>query len=143
MSAVLQVKPQDRQIYESRIRDFLPQRFIDIHTHVWLEKLKKGSPLPERVVSWPSRVAQENPIEDHLECYRLLFPGKEVTPCIFAGLIEAQNADAQNGYIADCARKYGQRALWPVSFSRTGPRLPSPSREKAVKCTDCPSPSGT
>jgi hypothetical protein len=82
---------------------------------VWLERLKGLSegevPRPSRVVSWPARVARENPIEEHLGCYRLLFPGKQVTPCIFAGLISEQSAEAQNGYIRDSVRRFGLPAL--------------------------------
>jgi hypothetical protein len=112
---VLEVLDRDRQIYEREVRDFLPQRLIDIHTHVWLEALHRGGEGQElrssRVVSWPARVARENPIEEHLQCYRLLFPGKQVMPCIFAGLVSEQSAEAENGYIRDSARRYSLPAL--------------------------------
>jgi hypothetical protein len=111
----IEVRDHDREIYERQLRGFLPERLIDIHTHVWLEALQQGSGCPEtrssRVVSWPARVARENPIEEHLECYRLMFPGKQVIPCIFAGLISEQSAEAENGYIRDSARRYGLPAL--------------------------------
>jgi predicted TIM-barrel fold metal-dependent hydrolase len=112
---VIEVRDRDREVYERELRDFLPERMIDIHTHVWLERLKPAGDREEtrdsRVVSWPSRVARENPIEDHLECYRLLFPAKQVTPCIFAGLLSELSAEAENGYVRDSARRYGLPAL--------------------------------
>jgi hypothetical protein len=107
----LEVWEHDREIYERSLRDFLPERLIDIHTHVWLARLQHRASGPSRVVSWPDRVAPENPIEEHLECYRLLFPGKRVTPCIFAGLIDEVSADASNAYVRDSARAHGLPAL--------------------------------
>jgi hypothetical protein len=109
--AVVEIREHDREIYEGALRDFLPDRLIDIHTHVWLARNRHRAEGPSRVVSWPDRVAAENPIEEHLECYRLLFPGKTVTPCIFAGLIDEVSAEASNAYVRDCARAHGLPAL--------------------------------
>jgi len=109
---VIEVREHDRRIYEERLRDFLPERIIDIHSHVWLERNKPAKARDEsRVVSWPARVARENPIEDHLECYRLMFPGKSVTPCIFAGLIDSASAEAENAYIREAAARHGLSSL--------------------------------
>jgi predicted TIM-barrel fold metal-dependent hydrolase len=109
--AVVEVREHDRGIYEGFLRDFLPEKLIDIHTHVWLARNQHRAEGPSRVVSWPDRVAPENPIEEHLECYRLLFPGKKVTPCIFAGLIDEVSADASNAYVRDSARAHGLPSL--------------------------------
>jgi predicted TIM-barrel fold metal-dependent hydrolase len=108
---IVEVRPQDREIYERSLRDFLPDRLIDIHSHVWLARNEHRAPGPSRVVSWPDRVAPENPIEDHLESYRLLFPGKTVTPCIFAGLIDELSEGASNAYVRESARAHGLPAL--------------------------------
>jgi predicted TIM-barrel fold metal-dependent hydrolase len=116
---IVEVRPHDREIYERSLRDFLPEKLIDIHSHVWLARNEHRAPGPSRVVSWPDRVAPENPIEDHLQCYRLLFPGKTVTPCIFAGLIDEVSEEASNAYVRESARAHGLPALlfslpqWP------------------------------
>ncbi len=67
-----------RAFYETRLRDFLPDRLIDIHTHVWLESIR-GDRMDrdDRTVTWPARVAPENPIEDLLETYRLMLPSDD------------------------------------------------------------------
>jgi len=109
--AVIEVRDSDREIYERALRDFLPDRLIDIHTHVWLARHGHRAAGPSRVVSWPDRVASENPLEEHLECYRLLFPGKSVTPCIFAGLVDEVSAEAANAYVAQAARAHGLPSL--------------------------------
>ncbi len=107
----VEVRELDRGVYERELRDFLPARLIDLHSHVWLARHAPHAAGPSRVVSWPDRVAPENPIEDHLECYRLLFPGKTVIPCIFAGLIDESTAEAANAYVREAARAHGLPAL--------------------------------
>lgn len=110
MKPVVEINDVDRRVYDEKIRDFLPEKMIDIHTHVWLDRLKKNVKR-DRVVTWPSLVAKENPIEDHLECYRLLFPGKTVTPMIFTGLVNAESADGLNDYASQCAKEHDLPAL--------------------------------
>ncbi len=110
MKPVVEINDGDRRVYDEKLRDFLPEKMIDIHTHVWLDRLKKNVKR-DRVVTWPSLVAKENPIEDHLECYRLLFPGKTVTPMIFTGLVNAESADGLNDYASQCAKKHDLPAL--------------------------------
>jgi predicted TIM-barrel fold metal-dependent hydrolase len=110
MKTIVEINDVDRRVYKEKLRDFLPEKMIDIHTHVWREDLKHNVER-DRVVSWPSVVAKENPIEDHLECYKLLFPGKRVTPMIFTNLIDAESADELNAYVSACANKHGLPAL--------------------------------
>ena len=111
---LFEIKEVDRERYARRLRDFLPDDIIDIHTHVW-----RAGDFPaatqtsgeKRTVTWPSLVAKDNPIEDLMETYRLLFPGKRVTPLIFATLPEGGNLDIQNAYIAECSRREKVPAL--------------------------------
>jgi len=110
MRPAVEINDVDRRVYDEKLRDFLPEKMIDIHTHVWLDRLKKNVKR-DRVVTWPSLVAEENPIEDHLECYRLLFPGKTVTPMIFPGLVNTESADGLNGYVSQCAKEHDLPAL--------------------------------
>ncbi len=113
--ALFQVTENDRRIYEQQLRDFLPDRLIDIHTHIWLERLrpplaKKGD-AAKRTVSWPSLVAKENSVEDLEETYRLLFPGKHVTPLIFTST-RRDTAGALNEYVRESAARTGYPALY-------------------------------
>lgn len=118
MPPLFELKPVDRRFYEERLRDFLPDQVIDIHTHVWLDRFVRNRGKNERTVSWPSLVAKDNPVEDLQETYRLLFPGKSVTPLMF-GTIDA-DLQAENAYVSDCARRTGYPALvfsdpaWPA-----------------------------
>jgi hypothetical protein len=33
------IKEVDKKFYCERLRDFLPEKIIDIHTHVWLDSM--------------------------------------------------------------------------------------------------------
>ena len=111
-SPLIEIQPYDREFYESRLRDFLPGQIVDIHTHVWRQAREVRRPGPEsRTVTWPARVAACNPVEDLLETYRLMLPGKTVTPTIFANPTEGEPLDAQNRYVAEAAAAHSLPSL--------------------------------
>jgi len=106
MKDLIEIKPVDREFYESRLREFLPDEIIDIHTHVYLAEHKQPAPDGDkRTVSWPALVAGENPIEDLMETYRLMLPGKSVTPLIFSSPTLGADLEVLNGYITECASR--------------------------------------
>lgn len=112
MADLFEVKNVDKKCYQDRIRDFLPENIIDIHTHVWLDQFKtKTTNQTSRSVTWPRRVAKDNSIEDLFESYKLMFPDKHITPMIFSTTISEDQIDQANTYIHDCAQKYGLPAL--------------------------------
>jgi predicted TIM-barrel fold metal-dependent hydrolase len=110
--AVFEVKDVDRKTYTEILEDFLPDKMIDVHTHVW----KAGHQHHDttaytRVVSWPSRVAEDGPIEELVEGYQLMLPGKSVTPLMFSSVFEGDDMQAMNEYVSRCAAKTGFPAL--------------------------------
>jgi len=108
--ALFEVKDADRRFYEERLRGFLPSKLIDIHTHVGKKELyQRPEDAKEKTVSWPSRVAEENPIEDLFETYRLMFPDKKVTPLMFPTL--SIKMDELNRYVSGCSHTRGVPAL--------------------------------
>ena len=113
MEPLFEVKSIDRKFYEERLRDFLPEKFIDIHTHVWLDEFKGGTGgLSKRIVTWPSRVARDNPIEDLISTYPLMFPGKQVVPLIFGSVLSSDDdIHGANAYVSECAEKHHFPAL--------------------------------
>ena len=127
---LFEVKPVDRDFYESRLRDFLPERIIDVHTHIWLKsQVTKSQNAARRTVSWPERVAADNSIEDLLESYRLLLPGKSVTPLVFTtppGFPHpnvSDDLDVLNQYVAQCAAERDLPALAMVSPDWSGEKV--------------------
>ncbi len=108
----LDIQDVDRRFYAERLRDWLPGRLVDIHTHVWQAvDFSESSDPATRTVTWPARVARENPIEDLLETYRLLLPGKRVTPLVFGQVPKNGNLDRVNRYVAESARRFQVPAL--------------------------------
>jgi hypothetical protein len=112
MKPLFEVNAVDREYYAARIRDFLPDRLIDIHTHVWLDRFKACDPhAPARTVSWPSLVTKDCPLEDLEETYRLLLPGKRVVPMFFSNLASEDDVDGANAYASECSMRSGYPAL--------------------------------
>ncbi len=108
MRTLFEVTDLDKQVYREELEDFLPTKIIDIHTHVWLNRFMAKEPEKvSRAVSWPALVAAENSIEDLEETYRLMFPGKQVTPLIFGNLKRGDDRDGLNRYIAECGASHG------------------------------------
>ncbi|MFH0796023.1 MAG: amidohydrolase family protein [Candidatus Omnitrophota bacterium] len=110
-SPLFEVKTVDSNFYETYLRDFLPERIFDVHVHIWHNKLMKGREDYSRIVKWPSLVARDNPMEDLLETYRLLFPGKKVTPLVFANLGDRSALEGLNAYVSKSAKKHAIPAL--------------------------------
>ena len=118
MAPLFEITDVDRRTYTETLREFLPEKMIDAHTHVWkAEHQHHDSSAYTRVVSWPSRVAKDDPVEDLVEGYRLLFPGKTVTPLMFSLIYEGDEMQTMNDYVSQCAAKTG----FPPSFSRIPP----------------------
>ena len=106
--ALFEVTDYDKKIWEEELKDFLPDKIIDIHTHVHLKE--NFDPLPEGVKAppkkWTALVAEDNSIEDLQETYRLMFPGKNVKALMF---INAKGLIKNNEYVAKVSKKSG----WP------------------------------
>jgi len=112
MAELFEVKDVDRAVYRETISDFLPARIIDAHTHVWKdEHTHHDASAFARVVSWPSRVARDSPVEELIEGYRLLFPGKTVTPLMFSSIYEGDDMEAANAYVSECSAAHRFPAL--------------------------------
>ena len=123
MSRLFDVKDVDRKLYQERLKSFLPDRIIDIHTHVWLKSFRRAA-RTGRAVTWPLRVAEQSPIEELIETYRLLFPGKSVKPLVFS-LVESHEDDfeAANAYVSRAGSEHGLSALVFASPQWSAERL--------------------
>jgi predicted TIM-barrel fold metal-dependent hydrolase len=112
--ALFEYRKTDKEYYEREIRDFLPERIIDAHTHVYKKDFKIPGLADEskRSQKWPSLVAADNPIEDLLETYRITLPGQQVTPVIFNHPSIDYDQDKSNEYIAACSKANRFPALY-------------------------------
>ncbi|MDI9605350.1 MAG: amidohydrolase family protein [Bacteroidota bacterium] len=102
MKDLFEVKQVDIECYQKNIRDFLPPKIVDIHTHVYVNNdAVSDRSLDSRLVSWTTKVANQNPVEDLFETYRLMFPDKVVIPLMFAHPRYAEDINTVNQYILD------------------------------------------
>jgi predicted TIM-barrel fold metal-dependent hydrolase len=112
---LFEVTENDRRIYEKELKDFLPDKILDVHTHVWLDEYTEPLPADEelRMVLWPKLVAKDNSVEDLQETYRLMFPGKEVSALMFTSEVHSiESGRRNNEYVAKCSKKTGWPALY-------------------------------
>ncbi len=129
MSRLFDVKDVDQRFYQERLQSFLPDRIVDVHTHIWLKDFRKAPPTG-RAVTWPLRVAEQDPVEDLIETYELLFPGKSVMPLMFS-FVESHEDDfeAANAYVGQAAREHGFAALVFAAPQWSAQRLEREIRE--------------
>ncbi len=125
--SLLNVTDVDRRIYREELKDFLPKRFIDAHTHVWRSEFVTGVDEAARSCAWPNMVASHNPVEDLVESYNLMFPENEVVPVMFGFANVAVDLKVNNDYVRDEAKKRGFGALYFAHPSESPEEL-----EKAV-----------
>ena len=110
--AIFEVLEVDRAYYREHIEGFLPDEIIDIHAHVYTKEIVGSRDVQDkRLVSWTNLVAEHNPIEDLMETYLLMFPGKKVTPCIFPWVEPEHKLDELNAYTHDVAKAHTLPAL--------------------------------
>ena len=112
--ALIHITDYDKHIYEKELRDWLPEKILDVHTHVWLNHLVdwedvNRANVNKRTVNWPAKVAKDNSLEDLQETYLEMLPGKEVTALMFT---EKRASAENNQYVAECSKKSGWPALY-------------------------------
>lgn len=122
--ALFEVTAYDKKIWEEELKDFLPEKMFDIHTHVWLDKFLDKGPKPagyvKREVTWPSLVALDDSVEDLQETYRLMFPGKDVQAMMFTS---RGGWEQNNNYVSQCSKKTGWPALYYSDPSESAAEL--------------------
>ena len=110
--ALFEVTEYDKKIWEEELKDFLPEKILDIHTHVYKKEFLEPAPadMINRTVTWTSTVATENPIEDLQETYELMFPGKDVKALMF--ISGKTGLDKNNAYLSQVSKETGWPALY-------------------------------
>lgn len=135
--ALFEVTDYDKKIWEEELKDFLPEKFIDCHTHVYKKELCDPAPKAvHKTVSWTSTVAKDNPIEDLKETYDLMFPGKDVKALMFIGGGKS-GRDKNNAYLSEKSAEYGWPALYYSDPKETADEVEAAIRKGGflgVKC---------
>ncbi len=110
----------DRYVYENELNNFLPDEFVDFHTHV--NKLSFESwGSANGGSTWIDKVYDEMQTEDLLGCYQTIFPNQKVTPLVFGGCL--CDIDKVNDYVRDDSKKYGFPTLYRSSYDMSPDEL--------------------
>jgi hypothetical protein len=120
---LFEVKEVDREFYRDHLAGFLPARILDIHTHVWRKEFFQQGDELTRGARWPALVAKDNPIDDLLETYDLMFPDQIVTPLVFGSPRRGIDLDQTNGYISQVACEHDLPSLLVSSPEWTAQEL--------------------
>jgi len=126
------MEPHDIEFYETKIRDYIPEKIIDVHTHMHLKKYYLGDDLwnQNRGALWPRLACAENPSEEMEEFYRAQFPGKEVVPLIFGKVSRAYDVEGCTAYAIGEAKKRN----WPYLYV-TRPEWSAEDFERKISST--------
>lgn len=110
----------DRKVYEEELKDFLPDKIIDLHTHVWLDSFDDYGD-HHGGATWTRFMATDMATEQLLDTYRVMFPDKEVTPLLFGACLK--NIKQANDYVEETAHKFHLPSLFRTDYCMTPEEL--------------------
>ena len=108
--------PYDVKVYEEKLKDFLPDTMVDVHTHVWKKEFFDYAHI-DGCVDWVKLVADECYIDDLLQTYKDMFPGKTVYPVLMGE--PTANVYKTNVYTKECMDKTGLPGLLCTEYRMT------------------------
>lgn len=112
----LNLTEYDRQVYEKEFADFLPDKIIDLHTHIWKNAFRPQGQ-SNGGSTWTELVADEMTAENLIYAYKMLFPRQQVTPLVFGGV--SHDVGQCNDYVREKAAEYGFPTLLRTSYDMT------------------------
>lgn len=98
----------DMPFYQERLKDFLPEKIVDIHGHVGL-----SDPIPGRKMEWATRVTNGRSLRtaEYFDWQIKMFPGKDVRVCVF-GSPHRPRVEPDNAYLAGQLKLYPKDRMW-------------------------------
>ncbi|MBQ4629989.1 MAG: amidohydrolase family protein [Clostridia bacterium] len=101
----------DVKVYNEEIKDFVPDKIIDAHVHVYKQDFRL------RVsTKWTAKVATECPYEDLNQTFADMFPGKKLKAVMMT--MPNYDLDKGNEYIEECIGK-GATGLYCTRYNTT------------------------
>lgn len=117
-----QMSEYDYEVYQSKIADFVPEKIIDAHTHIFTKDCKKKVKVKhEGLVTWTSIVYDELSIEDFHETYKTMLPKTETTPIVFG--TPSGDLKKTNEYSQDVGKRYGHKTLYCTSYDMSAEEI--------------------
>ncbi|MBE6574953.1 MAG: hypothetical protein E7654_01610 [Ruminococcaceae bacterium] len=126
MAMGITVTDYDREVYEKELRDFLPDKIIDCHIHIWKREFQPPVPNRRGLVNWPWMVAKDCTFEDMELSYKQFFPDKKVTAVLMGN--PPADHKLSNAYVKELHDKTGLPAFYLTSWD-----TPAEEIEHAMK----------
>lgn len=107
------VTDYDKKVWEEELADFLPQKLVDCHVHVWTEGMERDEASKANrkgMVDWTRIVAPDLTIEDLTQSYSQMFPGRDVRAVIMGW--PSNDLKKTNDY----ALKVGKEKKFPALY---------------------------
>ena len=106
----------DKFVYENELRDFLPDKIIDAHVHLW------GADLPDYGshnggATWTDTAADEMTAEHFTSSTKIMFPDKEFSALVFGGCLK--ELKPCNDFLYREGTKLGFPMLMRTSYDMT------------------------
>ncbi len=95
----------DREIYDREIKNFLPDKILDAHVHIWLEKHINNFPEKTNNPFIDFKNFPEFSIEDFEIIKEKLFKNKKYTGIFFGNPFRNLNLEKMNSYIFNLTKK--------------------------------------
>lgn len=121
----LKINDYDEYVYETELKDFLPNEFIDLHTHINKREFEQSGS-SNGGSTWIRLVYDEQKTEDLISAYKAMFPDKRVMPLIFGDCF--CNIEMVNDYVMREGEKYSFPSLYRTSYD-----MPADELEEKVK----------
>lgn len=102
----------DSKVYAEQLADFLPDKIVDAHIHLWEPKAKEGYARSANLVTWPELVAPDCTYEDLMASYDTMFPDKRVYPVLMT--TPTCHLHIGNPYVLEKAKKNNLPALYCI-----------------------------
>ena len=104
--------PYDRKVYAEQLADFLPDKIVDAHIHMWEPKAREGYARSSSLVAWTEMVAADCTYEDLMASYETMFPGKRVYPVLMS--TPTCHLHIGNPYVLEKAKENALPALYCI-----------------------------
>ena len=108
----IQLNDYDRKVWEEELADFVPDRFIDCHVHIWEPGTRKTS--EKGCVKWTSLVASSQTYEDMMASYDHFFPGKKFTQVVMCS--PSCNLPVGNAYAEKMFKEHNLKAYYCTNW---------------------------
>ena len=112
----------DKKVYAEQLADFLPDKMIDAHAHIWKKEFDPATTEEQKAcVSWTRMVAEDCSIEDLMQTYTDMFPGKKMVPVLMGWPMTT--LPLTNEYTREAAKKINVPAFYCTDYSMTAEHL--------------------